>query len=77
MITPATSPARGGGRGAVSFKESADGRCGTRAVTGLFNSSLEGNARRAIDPHGGETINENAFEAPILKAIALDGSKAR
>src|SRR5215218_8475150 len=37
----------------------------------LFNSSLEGNTRRAIDIHEGETIDETAFKALIREAIAL------
>jgi hypothetical protein len=41
---------------------------------GLFNSSLEGNARRAIDIREGEAIDEPAFKALIREAIALNGS---
>ncbi len=40
----------------------------------LFNSSLDGNVRRAIDIHEGEKIDENAFKALILAAIALNSS---
>ncbi len=40
----------------------------------LFNSSLEGNARRAIDVHEGEGINETALIALIRAAIAMDGA---
>ncbi len=40
----------------------------------LFNSSLEGNARRAIDIHEGEEIDANAFKALIRAAIALNTS---
>src|SRR5687768_11571344 len=36
--------------------------------TGLFNASLEGNARRAIDLHQGDTIDEKAFKALIRAA---------
>ncbi len=43
----------------------------------LFNSSLEGNVRRAIDLFEGDTIDEKAFEALIREAIALNESKAR
>jgi hypothetical protein len=43
----------------------------------LFNSSLEGNVRRAIDIQEGETINEKAFKTLIRAAIALNTSKAR
>jgi hypothetical protein len=44
---------------------------------GLFNSSLEGNARRAIDIHEGEEIDERAFKALTRAAAALNSSKAR
>jgi len=37
---------------------------------GLFNASLEGNTRRAIDLHDGETIHPTAFKALIRAAIA-------
>ena len=43
----------------------------------LFNSSLEGNVRRAIDIREGETIDEAAFKALIRAAAALNGSKKR
>jgi hypothetical protein len=43
---------------------------------GLFNSSLEGNTRRAIDFHEGEKINERALKALVRKAVALNESKA-
>jgi hypothetical protein len=39
---------------------------------GLFNSSLEGNVRRAIDIHEGETVNEAALKALIRAAVALN-----
>ena len=41
---------------------------------GLFNSSLEGNARRAIDIHEGEEVDGSAFKALVLQAIALNGA---
>ncbi len=40
--------------------------------SGLFNSSLEGNVRRAIDIHEGDKINEKAMEALIKAAVALN-----
>jgi len=40
----------------------------------LFNSSLDGNARRAIDIHEGEELDANAFKALIHAAIALNES---
>lgn len=43
---------------------------------GLFNSSLEGRVRRAIDFHEGEKINENALKALIRAAVGLNTSKA-
>jgi hypothetical protein len=39
----------------------------------LFNSSLEGNARRAIDIHEGEDVDETAFKGLIRQAVALNG----
>lgn len=44
---------------------------------GLFNSSLEGNTRRAIDFREGEKINEKAFKALIRAAVTLNTSKAK
>jgi hypothetical protein len=41
----------------------------------LFNSSLDGNTRRAIDFHEGEKINENALKALVRAAVALNRSK--
>src|SRR3954467_15462991 len=43
----------------------------------LFNSSLEGNTRRAIDFREGETINEDALKTLVRAAVALNKSKAR
>ena len=45
----------------------------------LFNSSLDGNARRAIDVHEGEEVDAGAFKALIRAAVALNtsGGKAR
>src|SRR5579884_1108721 len=40
--------------------------------TGLFNSSLEGNVRRAIDIHEGEIINESALKTLIRAAVAVN-----
>ena len=42
--------------------------------SGLFNSSLEGNTRRAIDFHEGDTIDEKAFQALVHAAVALNTS---
>ena len=44
---------------------------------GLFNASLEGNARRAIDLHEGDEIDESAFKSLVRAAAALNASKAR
>lgn len=43
--------------------------------SGLFNSSLDGNTRRAIDFHQGDTIDEEALKALIRAAVALNTSK--
>jgi hypothetical protein len=43
----------------------------------LFNSSLEGKARRAIDLHEGDKIDEEALKALIRAAVALNASSAR
>ena len=43
--------------------------------SGLFNSSLEGNTRRAIDIHEGEKIDERALKALIRAAVTLNTSK--
>ncbi len=45
--------------------------------SGLFNSSLEGNVRRAIDFHEGDEVDEEAFKALIRAAAVLNESKAR
>jgi hypothetical protein len=43
--------------------------------SGLFNSSLDGNTRRAIDFHQGDKINETALKALVRAAVALNLSK--
>ena len=43
----------------------------------LFNSSLTGNTRRAIDIHEGETVDARAFKALVKAAAALNGKPAR
>jgi hypothetical protein len=40
----------------------------------LFNSSLDGNVRRAIDIHEGEEVDQSAFKALVRQAVALNGS---
>ena len=45
--------------------------------SGLFNSSLDGNVRRAIDVREGEKLDTKALKALIREAIALNKSKAR
>jgi hypothetical protein len=45
--------------------------------SGLFNSSLEGNVRRAIDFREGEKINEKALKALFRAAVTLNKSKAK
>ena len=44
--------------------------------SGLFNSSLDGNVRRAIDFHEGEELDEEALKGLIRAAVALNESKA-
>jgi hypothetical protein len=56
----------------VTFAEGA----ALKDPSGLFNSSLEGNMRRAIDFHEGEKINEKAFKTLIRAAVTLNQSKA-
>jgi hypothetical protein len=41
----------------------------------LFNASLDGNVRRAIDIHEGEEVDESAFKALVRQAVALNGSR--
>ena len=45
--------------------------------SGLFNSSLDGNTRRAIDIHEGEKIDAPALKALLRAAVALNRSRAR
>ncbi len=45
--------------------------------SGLFNSSLEGNTRRAIDFQEGEKVNARAFKALVRAAVKLNTSKAK
>jgi hypothetical protein len=44
---------------------------------GLFNASLEGNVRRAIDLHDGDTIDEAGLKALFQEAAALNGAKKK
>jgi hypothetical protein len=44
---------------------------------GLFNASLDGNARRAIDLHEGDKIEEAAFKEIIRAAVRLNAAKAK
>jgi hypothetical protein len=45
--------------------------------SGLFNSSLDGNTRRAIDFHEGEEIDEEALKTLVRAAVALNATRAR
>jgi hypothetical protein len=45
--------------------------------SGLFNSSLQGNTRRAIDIHEGETVDARAFKALVKAAVARNGQPAK
>jgi len=57
----------------MTFAKGAD----LKDPSGLFNSSLEGNTRRAIDVHEGETINEKALKALVRAAVTFNRSKAK
>jgi hypothetical protein len=43
----------------------------------LFNSSLDGNTRRAIDIHEGDKLNEKALQALVRAAVALNTTRAK
>ena len=45
--------------------------------SGLFNSSLDGNTRRAIDFHDGEEVDEEALKTLVRAAVTLNESKAK
>ena len=45
--------------------------------SGLFNASLEGNVRRAIDFHEGDVVDAKAFKALVRAAVTLNQSKAK
>ncbi|WP_158929374.1 DUF1801 domain-containing protein [Acidisphaera sp. S103] len=45
--------------------------------SGLFNASLEGNTRRAIDIHENDALDADAFKALIRAAVALNGTKGQ
>lgn len=45
--------------------------------SGLFNSTLDGNVRRAIDIHEGEQVDAKAFKTLVLEAVALNGAKKK
>ena len=44
---------------------------------GLFNSSLDGNARRAIDLHEGDKLNESAFKEIVRAAVTLNSARKK
>ena len=50
---------------------------GTPDPSGLFNASLEGNTRRAIDIREGETVDAGAFKALVKAAVAQNGPPAK
>ena len=45
--------------------------------SGLFNSSLDGNTRRAIDFHQGDDVDADAFKALVREAVAFNGAKQK
>ena len=57
----------------MTFAKGAD----LKDPSGLFNSSLDGNTRRAIDFHEGEKINERALKALVRAAVTLNKSKTK
>jgi len=57
----------------MTFAKGAD----LKDPSGLFNSSLEGHVRRAIDFHQGDKLDEKALKALIQAAVALNKSSAR
>jgi hypothetical protein len=57
----------------MTFAKGAD----LKDPSGLFNSSLEGNTRRAIDFHEGEKIDEKALKALVRAAVTLNKAKAQ
>jgi hypothetical protein len=57
----------------MTFAKGAD----LKDPSGLFNSSLEGNVRRAIDFHQGDKLDDKALKALIRAAVALNKSSAR
>lgn len=76
-----------GARGRSSRRRTHDsGRNGHRRIpvpidrrhpAGVFNASLDGKVRRAIDIREGEAVDEDAFKALIHSAVALNRSRAR
>ena len=55
-----------------------EGAAGSHAhATRLFNSSLEGNTRRAIDIHEGERVDAGAFKALVKAAVAQNGQPTK
>ena len=66
-------------RGDVQERREDDLRQGAalKDPSGLFNSSLDGNTRRAIDFHEGEKINARRLKALVRAAVALNESKAK
>lgn len=58
-------------------KDAAQSNQPAAALIGLFNASLEGNTRRAIDFHEADAIDEEALKALIRAAVTLNTAKAR
>ena len=52
-------------------------RAALKDPSGLFNSSLDGNIRRAIDFHEGDKIDEEALKALVRAAVTLNKSRAQ
>ena len=61
----------------ASIPISSSNRAALKDPSGLFNSSLDGNTRRAIDFHEGEKIDEEALKTLVRAAVTLNKSTAQ
>ena len=79
-----TEPIEGAVLAGMRSRERATGKPASRLIdqripdpSRLFNSSLEGNTRRAIDIHEGEQVDADAFKALVQAAVARNGAPAK
>jgi hypothetical protein len=63
--------------GPITYQQRSGTRQHEEELSGLFNSSLEGNTRRAIDFHEDDEIDEKAFATLIRAAVSLNESSSR